>query len=43
MSGGKPETWKYFERMNVIEFLGQCQYYKDKQEEKQRQQLLNKR
>ena len=43
MSSGKPEVWKYFEEMNVVEFLGQCQYYKDKQEEKQRQAILNRK
>lgn len=32
MSGGRPEIWKYFEDMNVVEFLGQCQYYKEKQD-----------
>ena len=32
MSGGRPEVWKYFEDMNVVEFLGQCQYYKEKQD-----------
>lgn len=40
LSGGDATKWAYFEAMNVIEFLGLCVYYKDKQDEEIKQRRL---
>lgn len=44
MAQGDPTKWKYFEEMNVVEFLQMCLYFKEKQEDlKQQQRLLKNR
>ena len=41
LADGDATKWAYFEQMNCIEFLGLCVFYKDKQDEIERQHKLN--
>jgi hypothetical protein len=43
MANGDPTKWKHFEQMDFPEFLILAEYYKDKQDESERQQRLRRK